>query len=269
MLRGHLALSAEALREVILDEQRIAPPRVAAKQEIGKATDLTLPVSSEWSIQINNGALETAPVELPNKNRLVAVTHEHRLECRDAGGTVVWAFRAGGRISSPPVVHEDLVLFGAHDGYAYALRAADGALVWKFLAAPFERFFVSHGQIESAYPVYNVVIFEGKACFTAGLHPEVGGGIRAWGVDPRTGLIAWRKHFKRSDVIAKPGTKIAPNRVLNSPITIDAQTLAITGLNFIPDEPDADIQKRIDTASVGDKLRNLGWTIRGTKPEKR
>ena len=32
-----------------------------------------------------------------------------------------------------------MVLFGSKDGYAYCLRASDGQLVWRFLAAPTDR----------------------------------------------------------------------------------------------------------------------------------
>lgn len=43
---------------------------------------------------------------------------------------VIWSFN----VSSPmysPVVHNDIVLFGAYDGYFYALDLFSGALVWK------------------------------------------------------------------------------------------------------------------------------------------
>jgi outer membrane protein assembly factor BamB len=271
MLRGHLALSSEAARAPVADEKRLVTAKIPAKKTFaGKPTDLQTLVSGEWAVQINEGAKETPPVKSADgKLSYVAVTHEHRLECRDEMGKVVWAFAAGGRISQPPVLEGDLLLFGCHDGYAYAINAKEGGLVWKFLAAPSERNIVSHGQIESAYPVYNVVMFEGNACFTAGLHPEVGGGIWAWGVEPRGGKVVWHKVFKRSEVMAKPGTKIAPNRVLNSPLKVEGNSLAITGLSFLPTEADEAIQKRIDTSSLGDKLRNQGWTVRGTPLQKR
>ena len=137
---------------------------------------------------------------------------------------------------------------------------------WRFLAAPYERYLVSHGQVESSWPVYNVVLHQGKACFTAGLHPEVGGGIYAWGLDPQSGAISWHKVFKRTEVIGKAGVRIAPNRVLNSPLTSDGEKLSIVGLSFNPAESDQEIQTAIDKGSLGDKNRNPGWTIRGTVP---
>jgi outer membrane protein assembly factor BamB len=271
MLRGHLALSSEAEGPAVGDDVRLEPGVAGAEAGYaGKATAMDTAVSSEWRVQVNQGAIQTPAVRSTDGTRsYVAVTHEHRLECRDADGRVVWSFTAGGRISQPPTLDGDRVFFGSHDGYAYCLDAASGRAIWRFMGAPVERTIVSHGQLESAYPVYNVVMFEGRACFTAGLHPEVGAGIHAWGLDPATGAVAWHRVIRRSELLAKMGTKIAPNRVLNSPLVVDDRTLAITGLNFIPDETDEAIRQRMDTSSLGDKLRNLGWTLRGTPVQKR
>lgn len=78
-------------------------------------------------------------------------------------------------------------------------------------------------MVESSWPVYIVVLHQRKACFTAGLHPEVGGGIYAWGLEPQSGAIAWHKVFKRTEITGKAGVRIAPNRVLNSSLTSDGE----------------------------------------------
>ena len=263
-LRGHLALSPEPIRAAVDDARRLAKTGgMPTANASAIATDLKTPIAAEWPVQIAQGALET-PAVMDGQRSYVAVIHEHRLECRQ-GTKLVWAFTAGGRISQPPVLHQGLCLFGSHDGYVYCLDAADGSLRWRFLAAPYERNIVSHGQIESSWPVFNVVMHDGKVCFTAGLHPEVGGGIHAWGLEPGNGAVAWHKVFKRTEVVGKAGLRIAPNRVINSPLQSDGKQLAIVGLSFSPGEPDADIQQRIDQGSAGDKNRNLGWTIRGTE----
>jgi len=56
------------------------------------------------------------------------------LDVRD--GRKVWEFTAGARVDTPPALHHGLILFGCADGYVYCLRASDGELVWRFLAAP-------------------------------------------------------------------------------------------------------------------------------------
>jgi outer membrane protein assembly factor BamB len=53
-------------------------------------------------------------------------------------------------VDSPPTIYKGLALFGSADGYFYCLRLADGALVWRFRAAPLDRRTVAFGQVESS-----------------------------------------------------------------------------------------------------------------------
>ena len=70
----------------------------------------------------------------------VASIDAHTVYALDAAsGKELWHYVAGGRIDSPPTVHGELVLFGCRDGRVYCVRASDGALVWRFLAAPVDR----------------------------------------------------------------------------------------------------------------------------------
>ncbi|HYE20279.1 MAG TPA: PQQ-binding-like beta-propeller repeat protein [Tepidisphaeraceae bacterium] len=271
-LRGHIALSAEPLRPAPEDATRVR--KEGGTLDAGpalKVTPFAGPIAAEWPLQVFAGARETARVRGADGREYVGSIHEHRLECRK-GEETVWSFTVGGRISQAPVLHDGTVLFGSHDGFAYCLDAATGALRWRFYAGGDERRIVSHGQVESSWPVYNVVIHNGLASFTAGLHPETGGGIYAWGLDPATGAIRWRQRLVRSEVKLGPEKgKIAPNRVLNCPLTIDPDgKLAIIGVSFAPDEEAAAIQTRIDTVSFKDAARNEGgWTLRGERPAKR
>lgn len=51
----------------------------------------------------------------------------------------LWSFKAGDEIRSSPVVSGGRVIFGAGDGHLYAVKASDGALVWKrAVGAPIE-----------------------------------------------------------------------------------------------------------------------------------
>jgi outer membrane protein assembly factor BamB len=267
-IRGHVAFSAEAVRPAPTEVERRSTTG-GDNGTLGKPTIDTTPISSEWALEVFSGAKETAPL-VDGARTYVAVINEHRLECRE-GERTVWNFTAGGRICQPPVLGNGGVYFGSHDGYAYCLDAATGALRWRFLGGGAERRIVSHGQVESSWPVYNVVLHDGAASFTAGLHPETGGGIFAWGLDPATGAVKWKHHFVRSEVkIGQNNAPIAPNRVLNSPLSVVDGKLSIVGLNFSPaDDPKA-IQTLIDTGSLKDQLRNEGpWTLRGEMPGKR
>gem|GEM_PF-1573908 len=126
--------------------------------------------------------------------KLVAHGPEHRLEAsRD--GKPVWNFIAGGRIGCAPVVHQGLAIFGCHDGYVYAVKLTDGSLAWRFLAAPADRRHVFIGQLESAWPVFNVALDSGRLYCSAGRFEQLDGGIHFYGLDPATGKMHW--HIRR------------------------------------------------------------------------
>jgi hypothetical protein len=106
------------------------------------------------------------------------------------GGEVVWEFTANGRIDSPPTVYRGMVLAGSKDGWVYCLRASDGELVWRFLAAPCDRRIGCFDQIESTWPVHGSVLVEdGIAYFTAGRSTYLDGGIRVYALQAATGEI--------------------------------------------------------------------------------
>lgn len=115
----------------------------------------------------------------------------HELLALDADdGAVVWRFRTGGDMDTPPTIYQGLVLAGNSDGYVYCLRASDGRLVWRFRGAPRERYVVAEDRVESAWPVHgSVMIQDGVAYVTAGRSSFLDGGIRLYKLDPRTGKV--------------------------------------------------------------------------------
>jgi len=95
---------------------------------------------------------------------------------------------AGGRIDSSPTVHGGTVLFGCADGWVYCLRAADGALAWRYLVAPADRQMVSYNQMESIWPVHGSVLVTGGSLYAlAGRNLFFDGGMRLVRLDPKTG----------------------------------------------------------------------------------
>ncbi|MCP4643139.1 MAG: PQQ-binding-like beta-propeller repeat protein [bacterium] len=139
-----------------------------------------------WSTQLT-GPL-TSPV-VANNRLYVASVDAHRLHALDAtSGDILWQYSFDARVDSPPTLHEGLVLCGCRDGSVHALRASDGALVWRFLACPEERLIVSRGQVESVWPVNgSVLVLDNTAYFTAGRSSYLDGGIRFYGLDASTG----------------------------------------------------------------------------------
>jgi outer membrane protein assembly factor BamB len=119
----------------------------------------------------------------------VAQIDTHTVHALDASsGARVWSYTAGGRVDSPPTIHNGLALFGCADGWVYCLRASDGQLVWRFRAAPEERRVVSYDQIESAWPVPgSVLVQDGVAYLAAGRSSFLDGGMYLCRLDVKTG----------------------------------------------------------------------------------
>jgi outer membrane protein assembly factor BamB len=154
------------------------------------ATQSSVPssVASQWRVKL--GGNLTAPVASGGKI-FVASRDAHTIHALDMKtGETVWTYIAGGRVDSPPTIHEGLALFGSKDGRVYCLRASDGELVWRFTAAPYERRIAYFDQIESAWPVHgSVLVSDGVAYVTAGRSTYLDGGIRVYGLNPATGEV--------------------------------------------------------------------------------
>ncbi len=128
-------------------------------------------------------------VVVAGERLLVASVDTHTVHALDAGtGTRLWSYTAGGRVDSPPTVWQGRVLFGSADGWVYCLRAADGALIWRFRAAPADLRITAYEQVESAWPVHgSVLVQDGSLYCTAGRSMFLDGGLRLLQLDPMTG----------------------------------------------------------------------------------
>ena len=177
---GTTAASVSAISKVTWTVLVAQPPQAALAAE-GKGNPFVK-------------GLLTPPVVAAGKV-VVAVPDEHRLVALDAkDGRLRWRFTAGGRIDTPPTLHEDLCLFGAHDGWVYCLSTADGELVWKFRAAPQEARIMAYGQMESLWPVPgSVLVDQGVGYVAAGRHPMSDGGVYVYALQARTGRVVWEK----------------------------------------------------------------------------
>ena len=147
-------------------------------------------ISPRWQVDLK-GAL-TQPVVAGNRIYIVA-KNEHTLYTFDAkNGDRAWQFTAGGRIDSPPTIYGDLVLFGCSDGCVYCLRASDGELAWRFHAAPSNQRIIAFGQLESPWRVHgSVLIKDGIIYCTAGRSTYLDGGIRIFGLYPKSGKVLY------------------------------------------------------------------------------
>jgi outer membrane protein assembly factor BamB len=107
-----------------------------------------------------------------------------KMQAFDAGtGRIIWEYQATGAaagkgIWSSPAFHQDRIYFGAYNGVAYCLNAADGQVVWA----------VAQGEWIGASPL--VVPQHGLVYFGIEYErPWAQGGIAA--LDMRTGQKVW------------------------------------------------------------------------------
>ena len=119
----------------------------------------------------------------------VASVDTHTVYALDANsGQIAWSYTTGGRVDSPPTIFEGRALVGSHDGWVYCLRAQDGALAWRFRAAPDDRRLMSFEQLESVWPVPGSILAQGGAAYcVAGRSMFLDGGLRLLKLDPKTG----------------------------------------------------------------------------------
>ncbi|NQT51870.1 PQQ-binding-like beta-propeller repeat protein, partial [bacterium] len=131
----------------------------------------------------------------------VASVDTHTVMALDAAdGNVLWSYTAGGRVDSPPTIHEGLCLFGSADGTVYCLRASDGVLAWRFRAAPVDQRHMYFEQVESVWPVHgSILVQDGEAYFAAGRSMFLDGGIHLYRLDAKTGRVLSRQQYDAQD----------------------------------------------------------------------
>ncbi|MEZ5387920.1 MAG: PQQ-binding-like beta-propeller repeat protein [Prosthecobacter sp.] len=161
-------------------------------------SDLKKDLGMAWEVQL------TAPLSTTTTAAgltFVSEVDKFTLHALDsATGKEAWHFIAGSRIDSPPTYWKGRVLFGGKDGYVYCLRATDGALVWKFQAAPSK---LRHGAweiTESVWPVHGSVLVEnGLVSFVSGRSCFLDGGLWFYRLDAKTGELKVKKNYDDRD----------------------------------------------------------------------
>ena len=138
---------------------------------------------------------------------VVATADRNRLDAIDViKGIRKWTFVADARIDGSPTIAHGMCIFGCRDGWVYAVRIKDGALVWRNLAAPEDRRILVINQLESVWPALGpVIVVKGVVCAVAGRHNMAEAGIVVTGFDLVTGKKKWQKE--------------TPHRPRNNPMT--------------------------------------------------
>ena len=148
--------------------------------------ELVADLGKSWSADLGG---RLSAMSIAGGKAFVSQIDAHTLHTLDAStGKPLWHFIAGARIDSPPTVWKGRVYFGGKDGWIYCLRATDGALVWRFLAAGSEQRHAAWEQVESVWPVHGAVLVEnGTVNAVAGRSMFLDGGLRFLRLDAATG----------------------------------------------------------------------------------
>jgi len=159
-----------------------------ARRSGGTASPVSSALRRRWQLKV--GDRLTAPTVSDGKV-FAASVDEHRLCALDANsGKPIWQFIAGGRVDSPPTLHQGRAIFGCRDGSVYSLRTSDGTLAWRLETARADRCVVVNGQLESVSPVHGSVLVAGEtAYFTAGRSSYMDGGIDLYRIQPGGGKV--------------------------------------------------------------------------------
>ena len=196
-------------------------------------TSVPAELKPQWQVEL--ACRGSQPVALGDR-LWVAEKDAHRIRSLDAtNGQEVWSFTAAGRIDSAPTIHDGRVLFGCRDGSVYCLRASDGALAWRFRAAPNTRQVVSFGQLESVWPVHgSVLVQDGVVYFAAGRSSFLDGGILVYGLDAATGKALYRHVLEGPwpDVMEEAGRPFAMEGALPDLIVSDGKDLYMRRIKF-------------------------------------
>jgi len=159
----------------------------------------TAKLSKPMAESRRDGVPEVPPLSAPviaAGKVFVANVDAHTILALDPDtGRVIWRYTAGARIDSPPTYYRGRLLFGSHDGWVYCLRAADGALAWRFKDLPDDRWIMAYEQPEWAWPVCgSVLVVKDMVYFAAGRNTFLDGGIWLYALEPATGRVIHRRH---------------------------------------------------------------------------
>ena len=152
----------------------------------------------KWRIRI--GGRLSQPVVAGGK-LFVAAVDAHTVCALDQGsGKIEWKYIVGGRVDSPPTFYRGMVIFGSADGYVYCLRASDGALAWRFAAAPYDQRLMVWEQLESVWPVHGAVLIRSDIAYViAGRSMFLDGGLTLYRLNPATGEILSQTQMDEND----------------------------------------------------------------------
>ena len=145
-----------------------------------------------------------------------------------ADGKAVWTAYTGSGINFAPALWQGRLYVGSNDGRVYALEAKTGRLLWRFRAAPAERWIPVYGKLMSTWPVAGGVVAAGGVVYAAAgiAHYD---GTHVYALDAVTGKVKW--HNDSSGALGESKNGIS----LQGPLRLAGGRLTFVGGNAYPD----------------------------------
>jgi len=120
-----------------------------------------------------------------------------------ATGRIVWTFTSDAPLRFAPAFAEGRLYVPSDDGHLYCLQAADGALLWKFRAAPADDQLLGNGRMISRWPLRaGVVVVDGTVYTAAGMWPSEG--IYLYALKADSGDVVWQNDTSGNGYISTP-----------------------------------------------------------------
>lgn len=194
----------------------------------------------------------------------VSEVDRHTLHAFDAAnGKEAWHFIADARVDSPPTYWKGRVFFGGKDGFVYCLRAKDGALVWKYQAAPSLLRHFAWEQCESVWPVHGSVLVEnGLVSCVAGRSCFLDGGLWFYRLDAKTGEMKVKQNYDDKDPDTG-GDLNDMHKTLQMPVALNDILSSDGKWTFLRTQKIAADGKRIDIAPVSGEFDKQGGAQKG------
>ncbi len=188
--------------------------RCNAARDGGTQADLSLSMKKVWKTDLGG---ELSSIIYAEKKVFVSSIEQHSVHALDGdSGKELWSYTAGARVDSPPSYYKGRLYFGSRDGWVYCLRAHDGALVWRFLAAEGHDKLISYNQTESAWPVHGSILIVNDTIYcVAGRSSFLEGGLQFYQLNPVTGELLSKN--MSDDFLANEADKMKDIKQLTLP----------------------------------------------------
>ncbi len=185
----------------------------------------------KWSVDIGGALSQVIAVK---DSLFTAEKDLHRVVCLSrADGKFKWRFSASGRIDSAPTYSNGRIVAGCRDGYVYCLNAENGALAWKFRAAPHDANIIAFSQLESAWPVHgSLIVRDDKVYCLAGRSSNLNGGMYLYVLHLKTGEAIQEKRL----VLEKASTYEKHESLLADLLTVDGTNMYMRTISFPADD---------------------------------